>query len=125
MPLNLSNRDQNSGHLFYNRRLRAAITRFSVRMKHDDRKQQAALALGMVFVLIGVGWMALLHVLKPAGLVGRPASSGTAGPGRSTRVSTGGCIPRSTSPRRGWPPAARRRPPGSAPRKSPATRPAR
>ena len=40
MPLNLSNRDQNSGHLFYNRRLRAAITRFSVRMKHDDRKQQ-------------------------------------------------------------------------------------
>ncbi len=35
MPLNLSNRDQNSGHLFYNRRLRAAITRFSVRMKHE------------------------------------------------------------------------------------------
>ncbi|NLP97458.1 hypothetical protein HGO75_15555 [Mycobacterium tuberculosis] len=37
MPLSLSNRDQNSGHLFYNRRLRAATTRFSVRMKHDDR----------------------------------------------------------------------------------------
>lgn len=35
MPLNLSNRDQNSGHLFYNRRLRAAITRFSVRMRHE------------------------------------------------------------------------------------------
>ncbi|HCB82331.1 MAG TPA: type VII secretion protein EccB, partial [Mycobacterium tuberculosis] len=44
MPLSLSNRDQNSGHLFYNRRLRAATTRFSVRMKHDDRKQTAALA---------------------------------------------------------------------------------
>lgn len=71
MPLNLSNRDQNSGHLFYNRRLRAAITRFSVRMKHDDRKQQAALALSMVFVLIGIGWMALLHWMKPAGLVGQ------------------------------------------------------
>jgi type VII secretion protein EccB len=71
MPLNLSNRDQNSGHLFYNRRLRAAITRFSVRMKHDDRKQQAALALSIVLVLIGVGWMALLHVMKPAGLVGQ------------------------------------------------------
>ena len=70
MPLNLSNRDQNSGHLFYNRRLKAAITRFSVRMKHDDRKQQAAVALSIVFVLIGIGWMALLHVLKPAGLVG-------------------------------------------------------
>lgn len=70
MPLNLSNRDQNSGHLFYNRRLKAAITRFSVRMKHDDRKQQAALALGLVFVLIGTGWMALLHIMKPAGLVG-------------------------------------------------------
>lgn len=71
MPLNLSNRDQNSGHLFYNRRLRAAITRFSVRMKHDDRKQQAAVALSVVFVLIGCGWMALLHFMKPAGLVGQ------------------------------------------------------
>lgn len=70
MPLNLSNRDQNSGHLFYNRRLRAAITRFSVRMKHDDRKQQAAVALSMVFVLIGMGWMALLHFIKPAGIIG-------------------------------------------------------
>ena len=76
MPLNLSNRDQNSGHLFYNRRLKAAITRFSVRMKHDDRKQQAAVALSMVFVLIGVGWMALLHVMKPAGLVGQSAIIG-------------------------------------------------
>lgn len=71
MPLNLSNRDQNSGYLFYNRRLRAAITRFSVRMKHDDRKQRAALALSMVFVLLGCGWMALLQVMKPAGLVGQ------------------------------------------------------
>ena len=76
MPLNLSNRDQNSGHLFYNRRLRAAITRFSVRMKHDDRKQQAAVALSMVFVLIGIGWMALLHIMKPAGLVGQSAIIG-------------------------------------------------
>ncbi|MCB1289918.1 MAG: type VII secretion protein EccB [Mycobacterium sp.] len=71
MPLNLSNRDQNSGFLFYNRRLRAAITRFSVRMKHDDRKQQAALALSLVFVILGCGWMALLNVLKPAGLAGQ------------------------------------------------------
>lgn len=71
MPLNLSNRDQNSGHIFYNRRLRAAITRFSVRMKHDDRKQQAALALSAIFVLLGCGWMALLQVMKPAGLVGQ------------------------------------------------------
>lgn len=70
MPLNLSNRDQNSGHLFYNRRLRAAITRFSVRMKHDDRKQQAAVVLSLIFVVIGAGWMALLHLIKPAGLVG-------------------------------------------------------
>lgn len=70
MPLNLSNRDQNSGHIFYNRRLRAAITRFSVRMKHDDRKQQAALALSGVFVALVCGWMALLQVMKPAGLTG-------------------------------------------------------
>ncbi|HEX7322090.1 MAG TPA: type VII secretion protein EccB [Mycobacterium sp.] len=76
MPLNLSNRDQNSGHLFYNRRLKAAITRFSVRMKHDDRKQQAAVALSVVFVLIGLGWMALLHVMKPSGLVGQSAIIG-------------------------------------------------
>ncbi|TGD84500.1 type VII secretion protein EccB [Mycolicibacterium sp. CH28] len=76
MPLNLSNRDQNSGHLFYNRRLRAAITRFSVRMKHDDRKQQAAVALSLVFVLIGCGWMALLHFMKPAGLVGQSSIIG-------------------------------------------------
>lgn len=76
MPLNLSNRDQNSGHLFYNRRLRAAITRFSVRMKHDDRKQQAALALSLVFVLLGCGWMAVLNVMKPAGLVGQSAIVG-------------------------------------------------
>lgn len=70
MPLNLSNRDQYSGHLFYNRRLRAAITRYSVRMKHDDRKHQAALALSGVLVVFGVAWMTLLHVVKPAGLVG-------------------------------------------------------
>lgn len=76
MPLNLSNRDQNSGHMFYNRRLRAAITRFSVRMKHDDRKQQAALALSVVFVLLGCAWMALLSVLKPAGLIGESAIIG-------------------------------------------------
>ncbi|WP_204903499.1 type VII secretion protein EccB [Mycobacterium riyadhense] len=76
MPLNLSNRDQNSGHLFYNRRLRAAITRFSVRMKHDDRKQQAAVALSIVLVLLGIGWMALLHFMKPAGLIGQSAIVG-------------------------------------------------
>lgn len=70
MPLNLSNRDQNSGHVFYHRRLRAAITRFSVRMKHDDRKQQASLALSAVLVAIVCGWMALLGVIKPAGLAG-------------------------------------------------------
>lgn len=76
MPLNLSNRDQNSGHLFYNRRLRAAITRFSVRMRHDDRKQQAAVALSIVFVVIGCAWMALLHFMRPAGLVGESAIVG-------------------------------------------------
>lgn len=71
VPLNLSNRDQNSGHLFYNRRLRAAITRYSVRMKHDDRKQHAALVLSLVLVLLGCAWMALLHFIKPSGLAGK------------------------------------------------------
>ncbi len=69
MPLSLSNRDQNSGHLFYNRRLRAATTRFSVRMKHDDRKQTAALILSIVLVVIAGGWMLLLNVLTPTGVV--------------------------------------------------------
>ena len=76
MPLSLSNRDQNSGHLFYNRRLRAATTRFSVRMKHDDRKQTAALILSMVLVVIAGGWMLLLNVLKPTGLVNESAIVG-------------------------------------------------
>jgi type VII secretion protein EccB len=76
MPLSLSSRDQNSGHLFYNRRLRAATTRFSARMKHDDRKQTAALALSMVLVAIGAGWMMLLNVLKPTGVVGDSAIIG-------------------------------------------------
>ncbi|CPR10779.1 ESX-2 secretion system protein eccB2 [Mycobacterium bohemicum DSM 44277] len=76
MPLSLSNRDQNSGHLFYNRRLRAATTRFSVRMKHDDRKQTAALILSMVLVAIAGGWMMLLNVLKPTGVVGDSAIIG-------------------------------------------------
>jgi ESX secretion system ATPase EccB len=76
MPLSLSSRDQNSGHLFYNRRLRAATTRFSVRMKHDDRKQTAALVLSMVLVAIAAGWMVLLNVLKPSGVVGDSAIIG-------------------------------------------------
>jgi type VII secretion protein EccB len=76
MPLSLSNRDQNSGHLFYNRRLRSATTRFSVRMKHDDRKQTAALALSLVLVAIAAGWMVLLNVLKPSGVVGDSAIIG-------------------------------------------------
>jgi type VII secretion protein EccB len=76
MPLSLSNRDQNSGHLFYNRRLRAATTRFSVRMKHDDRKQTAALVLSMVLVAIAAGWMMLLNVMKPTGIVGDSAIIG-------------------------------------------------
>ncbi|OBH05320.1 MULTISPECIES: type VII secretion protein EccB [unclassified Mycobacterium] len=76
MPLSLSNRDQNSGHLFYNRRLRAATTRFSVRMKHDDRKQTAALVLSILLVAIAAGWMMLLNVLKPTGAVGESAIIG-------------------------------------------------
>lgn len=75
-PDPVSGTDQNSGHLFYNRRLRAATTRFSVRMKHDDRKQTAALALSMVLVAIAAGWMMLLNVLKPTGIVGDSAIIG-------------------------------------------------
>jgi type VII secretion protein EccB len=45
-------------------------------MKHDDRKQQAAVVLSIVFVLIGVGWMALLHIMKPVGLAGQSSVVG-------------------------------------------------
>ena len=76
MPLNLSNRDQNSGHLFYNRRLRAALTKFSVRMKHDDRKQQAALAMSVVLVGLGCAWMLLLQATNPLGVVGQSSIVG-------------------------------------------------
>lgn len=76
MPLSLSNKDQSSGHLFYNRRLRSATTKFSVRMKHDDRKQTAGIILGVVLVLIGSGWMVLLNVLRPTGAVGDSAIIG-------------------------------------------------
>jgi len=76
MPLSLSSRDQNSGHLFYNRRLRAATTKFTVRMKYDDRKQTGAVILSLVFVLIGMGWMVLLNILKPSGQVGDSAIIG-------------------------------------------------
>lgn len=76
MPLTLSNKDQNSGHFFYNRRLRAATTRFSVRMRHDDRKQTAGYAFGGVLVLIICGALALLNVIKPTGAVGDSAIIG-------------------------------------------------
>jgi type VII secretion protein EccB len=76
MPLSLSNRDQNSGHLFYNRRLRAATTRFSVRMRHDDRKQTVAMVFSLVLVAIASGWMVLLNVLKPTGAMGDSAVIG-------------------------------------------------
>jgi len=45
-------------------------------MKHDDRKQTAALALSMVLVAIGAGWMILLNVLKPTGVVGESSIIG-------------------------------------------------
>lgn len=40
-------------------------------MKHDDRRQQAALVMSVVLVLIGCGWMGLLHLVRPAGLAGQ------------------------------------------------------
>jgi len=45
-------------------------------MKHDDRKQTAALVLSMLLVAIGAGWMLLLNVLKPTGIVGESAIIG-------------------------------------------------
>lgn len=70
MALSLSNRDQSSGHLFYNRRLRAATTRFSVRMKHDDRKQTAWMMASGLFVVLGIIWCLLLNIWKPQGIAG-------------------------------------------------------
>lgn len=68
MPLTLSNWEQNSGYFFYIRRLSAAVTRFSVRMKYDDRKQRAAVLLSFVIAIILCLLMVLMRILKPAGL---------------------------------------------------------
>ncbi|WP_313957381.1 type VII secretion protein EccB [Mycolicibacterium llatzerense] len=76
MALSLSNRDQSSGHLFYNRRLRAATTRFSVRMKHDDRKQTGAMMVSVFFVLLGIAWCVMSGYLKPQGVAGNSAIIG-------------------------------------------------
>lgn len=125
MPLSLSNRDQNSGHLFYNRRLRAATTRFSVRMKHDDRKQTAALALSMVLVAIAAGWMMLLNVLKPTGIVGDSAIIGDRDSGALYARIDGRLYPALNLRPRGWPPARRGSRHGSSPPRSPSIRPGR
>lgn len=69
MPLQRSNREQLSGHFFYVRRLAAAVSRFSVRMKHDDRKAQAALlgTFGIALIILLV--VTVLRLFKPVGLV--------------------------------------------------------
>ena len=65
-------------------------------MKHDDRKQQAAVALSIVLVVIGVGWMALFHVMKPSGLVGQSSIIGDRDTGAVYAKINGRLYPRST-----------------------------
>lgn len=73
MPLQRSNSKQLAAYYFNYRRLAVAVSRFSVRMVHDDRKQRAAVAASVVlFVLIEVG-MLVARVIFPAGLVGSDA----------------------------------------------------
>jgi type VII secretion protein EccB len=93
MPLTLSNSEQNSGHLFYNRRLVAAVTRLSVRMKHDDRKQRAAVLLGFVLTVIGVLLMVLLRIFKPTGLPAEAAIIGNRDTGAVYAVVDGSAYP--------------------------------
>ena len=76
MPLTLSNWEQNSGYLFYIRRLSSAVTRFSVRMKYDDRKQRAAVLSSFVITVILCLLMVVIRLFKPAGLVGEAAIIG-------------------------------------------------
>ncbi|AYE99558.1 type VII secretion protein EccB (plasmid) [Mycobacterium paragordonae] len=73
MPLTLSNREQNSGYLFYVRRLSAAVTRFSVRMRHDDRRQRAAVLASIAITVVLCLLMVLIRLFKPAGMVGESA----------------------------------------------------
>lgn len=76
MPLTLSNWEQNSGYFFYIRRLAAAVTRFSVRMQYDDRKQRAAVVLSISITVILCLLMVLLRFFKPAGLPGEASLIG-------------------------------------------------
>lgn len=70
MPLTLSNWEQNSGYVFYVRRLSAAVTRLSVRMRRDDRKQRAAVLASVVIAVVLCALAVLFRLVKPAGLVG-------------------------------------------------------
>lgn len=69
MPLQRSNREQLSGHFFYVRRLAVAVSRFSVRMKHDDRKARAAVVASFAVTLVICLVMVALGWFKPRGLV--------------------------------------------------------
>lgn len=69
MPLQRSNREQLSGHFFYVRRLAVAVSRFSVRMKQDDRKARAALVAAFAITGVICLVMVALQWFKPKGLV--------------------------------------------------------
>ncbi|SKO34977.1 ESX-2 secretion system protein eccB2 [Mycobacteroides abscessus subsp. abscessus] len=73
MPLQRSNGEQLSAYSFNLRRLAAAVSRFSVRMIHDDRKARAALLAAVsIFIVIEL-LMMVIRIFKPAGLAGEEA----------------------------------------------------
>lgn len=73
MPLQRSNAEQVAAHNFNVRRLAAAVSRYSVRMIHDDRKARAALLAAVsIFVIIEL-LMMVIRIFKPAGLAGDEA----------------------------------------------------
>jgi type VII secretion protein EccB len=73
MPLQRSNAEQLSAYSFNIRRLAAAVSRYSVRMIHDDRKARAALLVAVsIFVVIEL-LMMVIRIFKPAGLAGDEA----------------------------------------------------
>ncbi len=69
MPLQRSNREQVSGHAFYVRRLAVAVSRFSVRMVHDDRKARAAVVASFAVTLVICLVMVVMGWFRPKGLV--------------------------------------------------------
>ncbi|MCC9184358.1 type VII secretion protein EccB [Mycolicibacterium mageritense] len=71
MALNLVSRMQVRAHYFVMRRNAAALSHHGVRLLYDpELRRMAAVTLGIVFVMLGIGLMYFVGWIKPAGQAG-------------------------------------------------------